>query len=63
MFLTEDGNVEVWVRVIVRVDPTDPSLLESMHEAAASFAFETLVKNEIQSNLESVPYVRSVEVK
>lgn len=55
--------VEIRILVIVSLDLTDESLSETLAEIRGCGSIGDVVCSEIQSNLESVPYVREVDVK
>lgn len=55
--------VAVRLLVTVHVDPADGDLLERFDKSSGSFSVVEIVRSEIESNLESVPYVRRVSVK
>ena len=63
MYVIEKGTVRVAVRVIAYVDPTDQTLAETIAESGGSFSIVDVVRGEIESNLESVSYVRHVSVE
>jgi hypothetical protein len=48
--------------VTVHVDPSDCRLLEMLDMSKSWFSINEVVRCEIASNLESVPYVREVSV-
>lgn len=60
-----DDNSDITVRVMVTVgvDPSDDELLDRFDESSSSFSIAEVVRAEIESNLESVSYVRSVSVE
>ena len=55
--------VVVHVVIVVSVDPTEPELLALVAKSGGSTAIADIVCNEVESNLESVSYVRYVDVK
>jgi hypothetical protein len=55
--------IAITVKVTVHVDPTDDELLERFDESSGSFSIADVVSAEIESNLESVSYVRYESVK
>jgi len=57
-----DDLTEVRCVVTVFVDPKDPELPEILAEAGDNSSIADVVASEIQSNLESVSYVRHVSV-
>lgn len=59
----ENGTVRVVVRVVVTVDPADPELLDVINESGGTFSVADVVRAEIESNLESVSYVRHVHAE
>jgi len=63
--MSGDDNRYVTVRVIVTVDvdPSDDELLDRFDESSGSFSIAEVVRAEIESNLESVSYVRHVSVQ
>ena len=63
MYVIEKGTVRVTVRVIAYVDPTDQTLAETIAESGGSFSIVDVVRGEIESNLESISYVRHVSVE
>ena len=62
MCVPKDGTVRVRVRVWVHIDPTNEELLDRIRESGGTFSIADVVCNEIESNLESVSYVRQVSV-
>ena len=63
--MSGDDNPYVTVQVIVTVDvdPSDDELLDRFDESSGSFSIAEVVRAEIESNLESVSYVRHVSVE
>jgi hypothetical protein len=49
--------------VIVCIDPTADELLDAFDKSVGSFSVAEVVSSEIESNLESVSYVRRVSVE
>jgi len=49
--------------VTVQVDPTDDELLDRFDQSSGPFSVADVVRAEIESNLESVSYVRHVSVE
>lgn len=47
----------------VTVDPTDDELVDRVEKPTGHFSISEVVSAEIESNLESVSYVRRVSVK
>jgi hypothetical protein len=62
MYVIEEGIVEVRFTVTVYVDPAEDDLLAMIKESGGSFSILDVVRGEIESNLESVSYVRHVSV-
>ena len=62
MYVIGEGIVEVAVRVRVFVDPEEEELLQVIRESGGSLSILDVVRGEIESNLESVSYVRHVSV-
>ena len=58
-----NGYITVRFTVTVQVDPTDDELLDRFDESSGPFSIAEVVRSEIESNLESVSYVRHVSVK
>jgi len=56
------GVISVRVVVLVSVDPTDEDLLAEIARSRGSLSIADIVCNEIESNLESVSYVRHVTI-
>ncbi len=54
--------VEVTVVVTVCVDRTDDTIQSAILESGGLFSADQVVRDEIQSNLESVSYVRQVSI-
>lgn len=54
--------IVVELAVTVHVDPADDELLDLYDESDDSFSVASIVRSEIQSNLESVSYVRYATV-
>lgn len=63
--MSGDANCCITVRVMVTVDvdPSDDELLNRFDESSGSFSIADVVRAEIESNLESVSYVRHVSVE
>lgn len=61
-YVIEEGIVEVALKVRVFVDPEEEELLEVIGKSGGSFSILDVVRAEIESNLESVSYVRHVSV-
>ena len=63
--MSGDDKRYVIVRVIVTVgvDPSDDGLLDRFDESGGSFSIAEVVRAEIESNLESVSYVRQVSIE
>jgi hypothetical protein len=59
----EKRCVVVTVIVTVHVDPDDDELLERSSESSSTLSVDEIVRAEIESNLESVSYVRCVSVE
>ncbi len=59
----ETGTVEVRIRVTVDLDPTDGELLDRADQSSGRLALADVVRSEIESNLESVSYVRQVQAE
>jgi hypothetical protein len=59
----EIGCITVQVMVTVDVDPNDDELLDKFDESSSSFSIAEVVRAEIESNLESISYVRQVSVE
>lgn len=58
-----DSTITVQLMVTVEVDPSDDELLDRFDESSGSFSVAEVVGAEIESNLESVSYVRQVSVE
>ena len=58
----EKVHITVTLTVIVLVDPTDDELLDRFDGSSGSFSVADVVRGEIESNLESVSYVRHVSI-
>jgi len=58
MFVDEDKTVVLDIRVRVHVDPADSGIVEQMRESKGDLSILDIVRAEIESNLESVSYVR-----
>jgi hypothetical protein len=58
----DERYIAVTFIVAVHVDPKDDELLDRF-ESNGSFSISEVVRAEIESNLESVSYVRHVSVK
>lgn len=54
--------VPVTVTVTVLVDPADEELWDAIRAAPRLLSFAEVIKSEIRSNLESVPYVRHIAI-
>ncbi len=54
--------ISVRVVVLVSVDPTDQELLAAVAQSRGSLSIADIVCSEIESNLESVSYVRHVTI-
>ena len=63
MCLDEKACITVKLAVTVQVDPSDDELLDRFDESRGSFSIVEVVRAEIESNLESVSYVRHVSVE
>ena len=63
MAANENGCITVRLTVTVDVDPTDDELLDRFDQSSGSFSITDVVRAEIESNLESVSYVRQVSVE
>ena len=59
----DNHYVTVRLVVTVDVDPSDDELLDRFDESSGSFSIAEVVRAEIESNLESVSYVRQVSVE
>lgn len=59
----EPGTVEVGIRVTVHVDPTDEELLDRVDQSSGPLTVAEVVRSEVESNLESVSYVRHVHAE
>jgi len=55
--------ITVRLLVTVAVDPSDGELLDRFDESSGSFSIAEVVRAEIESNLESVSYVRRVSAE
>jgi len=62
MAANENRYLTVKFIVTVQVDPSDDELLDRYDESSSPFSVADVVRSEIQSNLESVSYVRHVAV-
>jgi hypothetical protein len=62
MCVPKDATVRVRVRVWVSVDPTDQELLDRIRESGGTLSIADVVRDEIESNLASVSYVREVSI-
>ena len=62
MSADENRYITVELAVTVQVDPTDDELLDRYDESSGQFSVADVVRSEVQSNLESVSYVRHVAV-
>lgn len=60
MLVCDAGLIAVRISVVVAVDPTDPELLARIAESQGSRSIVDVVYSEVESNLESVSYVRHV---
>lgn len=60
-----DDNHYLTMRLIVTVavDPSDDELLDRFDESSGSLSITEVICAEIESNLESVSYVRQVSVE
>jgi hypothetical protein len=58
--LNDESSVTVEVRVVVHVDPTDDALVACRSESHPARFIHDVVRDEIESNLASVSYVRRV---
>lgn len=63
MAANEKGWITVKLTVTVDVNPTDDELLDRFDQSSGSFSITDVVRAEIESNLESVSYVRHVSVE
>lgn len=63
MAANEKRYITIVFAVTVQVDPTDDELLDRFDESKGSFSITDVVRAEIESNLESVSYVRHVSVQ
>jgi hypothetical protein len=61
--MSAQAYVTVCFMVTVQVDPADEELLDRFDESSGPFSIFDVVRGEIESNLESVSYVRRVSVK
>jgi hypothetical protein len=52
----------VRLAITVEVDPASNELLDLFDRSCGSFSISDVVRSEIESNLESVPYVRHVSI-
>ena len=59
----DNAYITVLVLVTVDVDPSDGELLDRFDESSGSFSIAEVVRAEIESNLESVSYVRRVSIE
>lgn len=62
MAVEKNGYITVRLSVTVHIDPTDDELLDRYDESSGPFSVADVVRSEVQSNLESVSYVRHVVV-
>ena len=62
MSVNENRYITVELGVTVQVDPTDDELLDRFDQSSGSFSITDVVRAEIESNLESVSYVRHVSI-
>ena len=62
MAANENRYLTVKFIVTVQVDRSDDELLDRYDESSSPFSVADVVRSEIQSNLESVSYVRHVAV-
>ena len=62
MAANENGCITVRLTVTVDVDPTNDELLDRFDQSSGSFSITDVVRAEIESNLESVSYVRHVSI-
>jgi len=62
MAANENGCITVRLTVTVDVDPTDEELLDRFDRSNGPFSITEVVRAEIESNLESVSYVRHVSI-
>lgn len=62
MAASEKRYVTVRLSLTVLVDANDHELLDRYDETNGSFSVANIVRSEVQSNLESVSYVRRVTV-
>ena len=53
-------NIHVQIAVTVAVDPHDLTLLDIIQRSGGSLSIRDVVRAEVESNLESVSYVRHV---
>jgi hypothetical protein len=62
--MTVNDQLVAVVRMIlgVSVDATDAALLDRISESNGSLSIDDVVRDEIESNLESVSYVRQVSI-
>lgn len=63
MSADDNGYITVRLVVTVQVDPTDDELLDKYDESGGPFSVADVVRAEIESNLESVSYVRHVSIE
>jgi hypothetical protein len=54
--------VQVVLDLTVQVDPEDEQLLEIVRRSRRPLTIPDVVRCEVESNLESVPYVRRVSI-
>ena len=62
MAKSDSRHIAIMFAVTVHVDPTDEELLAAISESGGSSSIVDVVRSEIESNLESVSYVRHVSI-
>lgn len=63
MCIDEKAHITVRFKVTVDVDPTDDELLDRFDESSGQLSVGKVVGDEIESNLNSVSYVRYVSLE